>query len=63
MWGRALALGFGLCLLLVAVLHVIHGDYVMAPPSFVVAVVLVYLAISGGKKAGDIPPSEGSGAP
>lgn len=45
-WGRVVAIGFGLLLFAVATLHVVHGDYVMAPPSFLVAALLLYLGAS-----------------
>ncbi len=43
------AIAVGLLLFAVGVLHVFHGDYVMAPPSFLVAVLLLLRGASGWK--------------
>jgi uncharacterized membrane protein YoaK (UPF0700 family) len=48
-WMSAVAMAVGLLLFAVGVLHVFHGDYVMAPPSFLVAVLLLVHGARGWK--------------
>jgi uncharacterized membrane protein YoaK (UPF0700 family) len=48
-WASAVAVAVGLLLFAVGVLHVFHGDYVMAPPSFLVAVLLLVQGARGWK--------------
>jgi uncharacterized membrane protein YoaK (UPF0700 family) len=52
-WTSAVAVAAGLLLFAVGVLHVFHGDYVMAPPSFLVAVLLLLQGTRGWKRAAE----------
>lgn len=54
-WTRLLTVGIGLWLFAAGVLQVFHGDYVLAPPSFLVALLLLAYGARSWKRRGAVP--------